>query len=93
MDSDRLWAIFTLKGTFGVQNANAFCRTLGSNLRVAEAVSLAFLQCVLKGLHKSPKIIRDENLFTRPGVFSVEDVSCLIIPDGCPGLPTIAALK
>jgi hypothetical protein len=25
MDSDRLWAIFTLKGTYGVQIAAAFC--------------------------------------------------------------------
>ena len=29
----------------------------------------------------------------RPEVFSVEDVSCLVIPDGCLGIPTIAALK
>jgi hypothetical protein len=33
MDSDRLEAIFTLKGAFGVQNANAFCQTYGSNHR------------------------------------------------------------
>jgi hypothetical protein len=59
----------------------------------AEAVSLSFLHCILKGLHKSPRIIRDEALFARSDVFSVEDVSCLIIPDGCLGLPTIAALE
>ncbi len=59
----------------------------------AEAVSLSFLQCILKGLQKSPRIIRDESLFARPDVFSVEDVSCLVIPDGCLGLPTIAALE
>ncbi len=59
----------------------------------AEAVSLSFLQCVLKGLQKSPRIIRDESLFARPDVFSVEDVSCLVIPDGCLGLPTFAALE
>ncbi len=28
----------------------------------------------------------------RPGIFTVEDVSCLIIPNGCLGLPTLAAL-
>jgi len=54
---------------------------------------MSFLQCILKGLHKSPRIVRDENLFARPEVFSVEDVSCLIIPDGCLGVPTIAALE
>jgi len=59
----------------------------------AEAVSLAFLQCILKGLYKSPKIVQEETLFSRSDVFSVEDVSCLIIPDGCLGLPTIAALE
>ncbi len=59
----------------------------------AEAVSISFLQCILKGLKKSPRIIRDERLFARPDVFSVEDVSCLVIPDGCLGLPTIAALE
>jgi len=59
----------------------------------AEAVSLSFLQCILKGLQKSPRIIRDESLFARPDVFSVEDVSCLVIPDGCLGLPTFAALE
>jgi hypothetical protein len=58
----------------------------------AEAVSLTYLQCILKGLHKAPKIISDEALLGSPEVFSVEDISCLIIPDGCLGLPTLAAL-
>ncbi len=59
----------------------------------AEAVSLTFLQCILKGLQKSPRIIEDESLFHRSDVFSAEDVSCLIVPDGCLGLPTMAALE
>ena len=59
----------------------------------AEAVSMSFLQCILKGLHRSPRIVRDEKLFARSDVFSVEDVSCLVIPDGCLGLPTISALE
>lgn len=59
----------------------------------AEAVSTSFLQCILKGLHQSPRIVRDEALFARADVFSAEDVSCLVIPDGCLGLPTIAALE
>ena len=59
----------------------------------AEAVSVTFLQCVLKGLHRSPKIVTDADTMAYPQVFSVEDVSCLIIPDGCLGVPTFAALE
>jgi len=59
----------------------------------AEAVSMTFLNCILKGLQKSPRIITDEHLFYRPGVMTASDVSCLIIPDGCLGLPTLAALE
>ena len=59
----------------------------------AEAVSLSFIQCVLKGLHRSPRIIHDQSVFGRSDIVSAEDVSCLIIPDGCLGLPTIAALE
>ena len=59
----------------------------------AEAISLAFFHCVLKGLHNSPRIITDEQQFTHPGILAVEDVSCLVIPDGCLGLPTMAALE
>lgn len=59
----------------------------------AEAVSLTFLQCILKGLQRSPKIITDEKLMLQKEVLSVEDISCIIIPDGCIGLPTLAALE
>jgi len=59
----------------------------------AEAVSMTFLQCILKGLQRSPKIITDKETMTRKGVLTSEDVSCLIIPDGCLGLPTLAALE
>jgi len=59
----------------------------------AEAVSLTFLHCILKGLHKSPKIITDNALFDARGVLTASDVSCLIVPDGCIGLPTLAALE
>lgn len=59
----------------------------------AEAISLSFLQCIFKGLQRSPKIITDEKLFSRPGIISASDISCLVIPDGCLGLPTIAALE
>ncbi len=56
----------------------------------AEAISLTFFQCVLKGLHKSPRIVMKPS---GSGVISARDVSCLVIPDGCVGLPTLAALE
>src|SRR5882724_2144584 len=59
----------------------------------AEAVSLTFLQCILKGLQRSPRIIADQDCFLNNDVLSAEDISCLIIPDGCVGLPTLAALE
>ena len=59
----------------------------------AEAVSATFLQCTLLGLHRSPRIVTDQAAMQRDGVFAVEDISCLVIPDGCLGLPTMAALE
>ncbi len=59
----------------------------------AEAVSMCFLHCVLKGLHRSPRIITDRMVFSHPGVLTAADVSCVVIPDGCLGLPTLAALE
>ena len=40
-----------------------------------------------------PRIITDKMVFTHPGVLTAADVSCLVIPDGCVGLPTLAALE
>ncbi len=55
--------------------------------KAPETSSVTYLHCILKGLHKSPKIVSyDKGL-------NVEDVSCLIIPDGCIGLPTLAAIE
>ena len=59
----------------------------------AEAVSTCFLHCILKGLHKSPQVIRDRKLFQSSGVLAAENISCLVIPDGCIGLPTLAAIE
>ena len=59
----------------------------------SEAISSTFLFSVLKGLHKSPRIICDANAFSHPGVLTNSEVSCLIIPDGCIGLPTLAAME
>lgn len=55
----------------------------------AEVVSLTFFQSVLKGLHKAPRISKR----ARPNSLTAHDVSCLVIPDGCLGLPTLAALE
>ncbi len=59
----------------------------------AEAVSTAFLHCVLKGLHRAPRMVSDLDAFVSPEVLSAADVSCLVIPDGCVGLPTLAAIE
>jgi len=59
----------------------------------AETVSMCFLHCILKGLHRSPRIITDKMVFTHPGVLTAADISCLVIPEGCVGLPTLAALE
>lgn len=59
----------------------------------AEAVSTTFLQCTLKGLQRSPRISSHDDGSEGRDKIGVEDVSCLVIPDGCIGLPTLAALK
>lgn len=46
----------------------------------AEAVSLTYLPCVLKGLRSSPLVIE-----------ASPDVSCLVIPKWCLGMPILAA--
>ncbi len=59
----------------------------------AETVSTTYLHCILKGLHRSPRLIPNAPLHGSPGLLTVADCSCLIIPDGCIGLPTLAALE
>ena len=59
----------------------------------AEIISVTFLQSVLKGLRNAPRIETDPDIIERPDVLSAEDVSCLITPDGCLGLPHLAALR
>ena len=59
----------------------------------AEAVSNAYLHCVLKGLHRSPRIVTDPIGMWHHSVLTAADISCLVIPDGCLGLPTLAALE
>ena len=58
----------------------------------AEEISCAFLHCVLKGLQKAPQIITDPRYFAIEGIISNMDLNCLVIPDGCIGLPMLAAM-
>jgi hypothetical protein len=61
--------------------------------KAAEAVSFTYMQCILKGLQRAPKIVTDQRVFDMSNVLSASDISCLVIPDGCIGLPTLAALE
>ena len=57
----------------------------------AEVISLAFFQCVLRGLQRSPEVV---SLDQQTGIgLDSGDISCLVIPDGCVGLPTLVALS
>ena len=57
----------------------------------AEMVSQAFVHCVLKGLHQSPQIKSGPDYLDQSSILA-EDISALVIPDSCVGLPTLAAL-
>jgi len=59
----------------------------------AEIISSTYLQCVLKGLQRSPKIIPNPQGRFLPGSIGVADISCLVIPAGVLGLPVMAALE
>jgi hypothetical protein len=59
----------------------------------AEVISMAFLQSVLKGLHRSPRIVPCPASMQVPGLLTAADVSCLVIPEGVLGLPVLAALE
>ena len=57
----------------------------------AEVVSVTFFQSVLRGLQQSPRIV--PNAAAGAEAIGVEAISCLVIPDGCMGLPTLAAVR
>jgi hypothetical protein len=61
--------------------------------KAAEVISMSYLFCVLKGLHNAPRVVDGHRGQYEPSVLSAEDISCLVIPDGCIGLPTLAALE
>jgi carboxynorspermidine decarboxylase len=60
--------------------------------KAAEGSSFACIHSIIKGLSRSPRIVTGAPALAGRGVVSAEDVSCLVIPDGCLGLPTLAAL-
>ena len=55
--------------------------------KAPEVLSTTWLYCIIKGLHKSPQIVSKED-----GI-NVDDISCLVIPNGCIGLPTLACME
>lgn len=59
----------------------------------AEAVSTTFLNCALKGLHRSPRIVTDLSAIGQMNTIAASDVSVVVVPDGCLGLPILAALE
>lgn len=59
----------------------------------AESISFSYLQCILKGLQRSPQLIENLLDYEIPGTISASQISCLILPDGCLGLTVLAALE
>lgn len=59
----------------------------------AEAVSYTFLQCIFKGLQRSPRIVTQKEAMEQPGVITASDISVVVMPEGCVGLPVLAALE
>ena len=58
----------------------------------AEAISLTFLQSVLRGLQHSPRLSSGSERASATAL-TAKDIACVVIPDGCLGLPIIAALQ
>jgi hypothetical protein len=59
----------------------------------AEVVSRAFIHCVFKGLQQSPQLVTSSEGMMHPSVLSAADVSCVVMPERCFGLPALAALE
>lgn len=58
--------------------------------KAAEAIPTTHINCILKGLMRSPRINTEG---WAPADITTEDISCLIIPDGCAGPPIDAAIR
>ena len=66
---------------------------IGHPVMAAELISAAYLQCILKGLSRSPRLVADPDAMLNRNVITAADVSCVVMPDRCLGLPTLAALQ
>ncbi len=53
--------------------------------QAAELVSVSYVHCILKGLHKAPKIV-DYNCQSK-ATLRVDDIDVMVSPDGCWGVP------
>ncbi len=53
--------------------------------QAAEVVSVSYIHCILKGLHKAPKIV-DYNCRSKATI-RVDDIDVMVSPDGCWGVP------
>jgi hypothetical protein len=51
----------------------------------AELVSVSYLHCILKGLHKAPKVVEYNSM--SKATLRIDDIDVLISPDGCWDLP------
>jgi hypothetical protein len=61
--------------------------------KAAEVISSTYLFCVLKGLNRAPQVVTSPTGAYDPSLVQAEDISALVIPDGCVGLPTLAAVE
>ena len=57
----------------------------------AEVVSVTFFQSVLRGLQQSPRVVDTTSASAHS--IGAEAISCVVLPDGCLGLPTLAAVR
>jgi hypothetical protein len=61
--------------------------------KAAEVISSTYLFCVLKGLNRAPQVVTKVTGAYDPSMVQAEDISALVIPNGCVGLPTLAAVE
>ncbi|KKM86323.1 hypothetical protein LCGC14_1280140 [marine sediment metagenome] len=61
----------------------------------AEMVSVSYLHCIFKGLHKAPKILNFQNasFIGNHSLIWVDDIDFMITPVGCVGTPHEACIK
>jgi hypothetical protein len=57
--------------------------------KASEAAVGDYTYCLVKGLAKAPRIVSRSD----PDAITVEDVDCVVMPDGCLGLPTLACFE